>query len=87
MDIILLEHIDNLGTVGQTVQVKDGYARNYLLPKKLACPATKKNLNYYRTLIEARQRKLARAKDSAVSRSLLVPGALTTRTLGCAGDR
>lgn len=65
MDIILLEHIDNLGTVGETVQVKDGYARNFLLPKKLACPATKKNLNYYRTLIEARQRKLARAKDSA----------------------
>lgn len=65
MDIILLEHIDHLGTVGETVQVKDGYARNYLLPKKLACPATKKNLNFYRTLIEARQRKLARAKDSA----------------------
>jgi large subunit ribosomal protein L9 len=65
MEIILLEHIDNLGTVGQTVQVKNGYARNFLLPKKLACPATKKNLNYYRTLIEARQRKLARAKESA----------------------
>lgn len=65
MDIILLEHIDELGTVGQTVKVKDGYARNYLLPRKLACLATQKNLNYYRTLIEARQKKLARAKGSA----------------------
>ena len=65
MDIILLEHIDNLGTVGETVKVKRGYARNYLLPQKLACPATEKNLNYYRTLIEARQRKLAKAKEAA----------------------
>lgn len=65
MRVILLEHIDNLGTVGQTVQVKDGYARNYLLPRKLACPATDKNLNFYRTRIEAAQRQLARAKSAA----------------------
>lgn len=65
MRVILLEHLDNLGTVGQTVQVKDGYARNYLLPRKLACPATDKNLNLYRTRIEAAQRKLARAKSAA----------------------
>jgi large subunit ribosomal protein L9 len=65
MNVILLEHIDDLGTVGQTVKVKNGYARNYLLPKKLACEATDKNLNFYRTLIEAKKRKLARAKDAA----------------------
>ena len=65
MEIILLDNIDDLGTVGQTVRVKDGYARNYLLPKKLACEATQKNQNYYRTLIEAKQRKLAKLKGSA----------------------
>jgi large subunit ribosomal protein L9 len=65
MNVILLEHMDDLGTVGQTVKVKDGYARNYLLPRKLACPATEQNLNFYRTLIEAKQRKLAKAKGSA----------------------
>jgi len=65
MDIILLEHIDDLGTVGQTVKVKPGYARNYLFPKKLACPATDKNLNFYRALIEAKQKKLAKAKGAA----------------------
>lgn len=65
MDIILLEHVEDLGTVGQTVKVKDGYARNYLFPRKLACPATEKNLNYYRTLIEAKQKKMARAKEAA----------------------
>lgn len=65
MEVILLEHIDDLGTVGQTVKVKPGYARNYLLPKKLACPATQKNLNFYKTLIEAKQKKLAKAKEAA----------------------
>jgi large subunit ribosomal protein L9 len=65
MEVILLEHIDDLGTVGQTVKVKAGYARNYLLPRKLACAATEKNLNFYRTIIEAKQKKLARAKGAA----------------------
>jgi len=65
MRVILLEHMENLGTVGETVQVKDGYARNYLLPRKLACEATDKNLNHYRTRIEAAQRRLARAKSAA----------------------
>jgi large subunit ribosomal protein L9 len=65
MNIILLEHIDELGTVGQTVRVKDGYARNYLLPRKLACEATQQNLNYYKTAIESKQKKLAKAKGAA----------------------
>jgi large subunit ribosomal protein L9 len=69
MEIILLEHIDDLGTVGQTVKVKDGYARNYLLPRKLACAATAKNLNFYRTLIEAKQKKMAKAKGAAEEQS------------------
>jgi large subunit ribosomal protein L9 len=65
MDIILLENIDELGTVGQEVKVKPGYARNYLLPKKLACMATEKNRNFYRGKIEAEQKKLAKAKEAA----------------------
>lgn len=65
MEVVLLEHVENLGTVGETVRVKAGYARNYLLPRKLACPATKENLSYYRTLIEAKLKKLAKAKASA----------------------
>ncbi len=65
MDIILLEHIEELGTVGQVVKVKDGYARNYLFPRKLACLATQQNQKFYRTLIEAKQKKLAKEKASA----------------------
>lgn len=69
MNVILLENLDDLGAVGQTVKVKDGYARNYLLPRKLACQATQKNLNYYRTLIESKQRKLAKMRTSAESQA------------------
>ena len=43
MEVILREHVDNLGARGETVRVADGYARNYLLPRKLALPATEGN--------------------------------------------
>ena len=43
MEIILLEKISNLGDIGQKIKVKDGYARNYLLPKKIAVRATEAN--------------------------------------------
>ena len=39
MDIILLERIEKLGTIGDVVTVKDGYARNFLLPNKKALRA------------------------------------------------
>lgn len=44
MNVILLEKIDNLGTIGDTVNVKPGYGRNYLLPQGKATLATKDNL-------------------------------------------
>ncbi|MDA9137518.1 50S ribosomal protein L9, partial [Pelagibacterales bacterium] len=43
MQIILLESIDRVGKAGEIVAVKDGYANNFLLPKKLAIVANKKN--------------------------------------------
>jgi large subunit ribosomal protein L9 len=43
MDLILREDIDKLGNRGDLVKVADGYARNYLLPKRLAVPATESN--------------------------------------------
>nr|6GZQ_H1 Chain H1, 50S ribosomal protein L9 [Thermus thermophilus HB8]6GZX_H1 Chain H1, 50S ribosomal protein L9 [Thermus thermophilus HB8]6GZX_H2 Chain H2, 50S ribosomal protein L9 [Thermus thermophilus HB8]6GZZ_H1 Chain H1, 50S ribosomal protein L9 [Thermus thermophilus HB8]6GZZ_H2 Chain H2, 50S ribosomal protein L9 [Thermus thermophilus HB8] len=44
MKVILLEPLENLGDVGQVVDVKPGYARNYLLPRGLAVLATESNL-------------------------------------------
>ena len=45
MDIVLLEDVKALGKKGQVVNVYDGYARNFILPKKLGVEATTKNLN------------------------------------------
>lgn len=45
MDIVLLEDVKALGKKGQIVKVNDGYARNFILPKKLGVEATSRNLN------------------------------------------
>lgn len=45
MDIVLLEDVKTLGKKGQIVKVNDGYARNFILPKKLGVEATSRNLN------------------------------------------
>jgi large subunit ribosomal protein L9 len=47
MQVILLERVEKLGQMGQVVNVKAGYARNYLLPKKKALRATKENMGYF----------------------------------------
>ena len=54
MDIILLERIEKLGTIGDVVSVKDGYARNYLLPNKKALRANDAN----RKVFEANKAKI-----------------------------
>ena len=54
MDIILLERIGNLGSIGDVVTVKDGYARNFLLPQKKALRANEGN----RKVFEARRAQL-----------------------------
>src|SRR5262249_57985510 len=67
MEVILREHVDNLGRRGEVVKVADGYARNYLLPRKLALPATdgnKKQIERERAKFdakEAEERKVAEA--------------------------
>ena len=45
MKVILLENVKSLGKKGEIVTVNDGYARNFILPKKLGVEATSKNLN------------------------------------------
>jgi large subunit ribosomal protein L9 len=49
MQVILLERVEKLGQMGDEVKVKDGFARNFLLPKKKALRATKSNREYFRT--------------------------------------
>ena len=45
--VVLLQRVSKLGTIGDVVKVKPGYARNYLLPKKIALRATNENLKYF----------------------------------------
>ena len=57
MEVILREHVDNLGRRGDVVKVAAGYARNYLLPRKLALPVT-----------QASRRQIERERDKAEAR-------------------
>jgi large subunit ribosomal protein L9 len=59
MEIILREHVDNLGRRGEIVKVANGYARNYLLPRKLALAVT-----------EANKRQIERERAAAEARDL-----------------
>ena len=68
MDIVLLEDVKALGKKGQIVKVNDGYARNFILPKKLGVEATSKNLNDLK-LQKANDARLA-AEQLAATREL-----------------
>ena len=62
MKVILLEDVKSLGKKGEIVNVNDGYARNFILPKKLGVEATGKNLN---------DLKLQRANEEKVAQQML----------------
>lgn len=49
MQVVLLERVEKLGQMGAVVKVKDGYARNFLLPRRKALRATEENLKYFET--------------------------------------
>ena len=61
MEVILFETVQNLGNVGDTVNVKPGFARNYLIPQGKAVPATAKAL----AALEARRAELEHHEDQA----------------------
>jgi large subunit ribosomal protein L9 len=73
MEVILREHVDNLGRRGEVVKVADGYARNYLLPRKLALLATegnKKQIERERVKFdakEAEEQKVAQAMADRIA--------------------
>ena len=59
MNVILLDNVENLGSIGDMVKVKPGYARNYLLPQKKALRASEQNIAYF----EARKKSLQAESD------------------------
>ncbi len=67
MEVILKEDIANVGKIGEVVRVRDGYARNYLLPRGLVLLANKKNLKTFehqKKLIADQKQKITREAKS-----------------------
>ncbi|MBQ2663081.1 MAG: 50S ribosomal protein L9 [Clostridia bacterium] len=65
MQVILTQDVKGQGKKGQMVNVSDGYARNYLLPKGLAQPATKSNINVMKGKAESAEYKKQKEKEEA----------------------
>ncbi len=65
INVILQQDLSNLGKTGEVVKVRPGYARNYLLPKQLAAPATTKNINRLEHDKKAAAARAAKAKAAA----------------------
>jgi large subunit ribosomal protein L9 len=84
MEVILREHVDNLGRRGEVVKVADGYARNYLLPRKLALLVTegnKKQIERERAKLDAKEADEKRVVD-AVAERLAGVEVVITRKVG-----
>jgi large subunit ribosomal protein L9 len=80
MEVILREDIVNLGKIGEVVRVRDGFARNYLLPRGLVVVANKKNLKAFqhqkKVVADQKQRILRQAQgvgDQLAGVSLTIP--------------
>jgi len=80
MEVILKEDITNLGKIGEVIRVRDGYARNYLLPRGLVLEANKKNLKtfeHHKKIIGDQKQKIMRQAQAVGDQlngvSLVIP--------------
>ena len=80
MEIILQEEVANLGQIGDIVKVRDGYARNYLLPRGLAVQANRRNvrvLEHHKRLVAAKKERVQRQAQTLLDQlsalSLTIP--------------
>ena len=65
MKVILREDVEDVGTAGQTVEVKDGYGRNFLIPRNLAIPATQANLKSIGEIDKQKQFRIRKRRKAA----------------------
>ena len=88
MDIILLERVAKLGQIGDVVSVKNGFARNFLLPQKKALRATKANM----AVFEAQRKEIeadnleAKAEAEAVAAKMVDVSVILIRQAGESGQ-
>ncbi len=86
MEVILLEKVRNLGALGETVKVRSGYGRNYLIPNGLAVMATKDNIAKFEARRAELEQKAADNLANAQARAEKLAG-MGTVTIGAnAGD-
>ena len=65
MKVILVKDVEGYGFFGDIIEVKRGFANNYLIPRGLALPATEGNVRHVQEILRPRRRKLAREKKKA----------------------
>lgn len=88
MDVILLERVAKLGAMGETVKVKDGYARNFLLPQGKALRANKANMAVFEARREVLEKRNAEMKLGAEEAAGAIDGSsyVVIRSAGEAGQ-
>ncbi len=86
MQVILLDKVANLGSLGDQVNVKAGYARNFLVPQGKAVPATKKNVEFFEARRAELEAKLADVLAAAHARAAQLTELGTVTLASKAGD-
>ncbi|MGL5043739.1 MAG: 50S ribosomal protein L9 [Plesiomonas sp.] len=86
MEVILLDKVANLGSLGDKVNVKAGYARNYLVPQAKAVMATKKNIEFFEARRAELEAKLAETLIAAAARAETLTALARVTITSKAGD-
>ncbi len=86
MEVILLDKITHLGSLGDKVKVKNGYARNFLIPQKKAVMATKQNLEKFEAMRAELEKKIAAELADAQSRCAKINEIASIEIVAKAGD-
>src|SRR5436309_15648369 len=82
MEVILQQDVENLGTIGDVVKVKPGYARNYLFPRGLALEADAKNLatlEHRKRAMAAKRAKVQKSNEASATRIASLSISITAR--------
>ena len=82
MEVILRDHVEHVGKRGEVVKVADGYARNFLLPRKLALPATpgnRKHIERERVKLDAQEAQEKTAAEAVAARMANVEAVITRK--------
>ncbi|MEZ0322779.1 MAG: 50S ribosomal protein L9 [Hydrogenothermaceae bacterium] len=87
MKVVLVKDVEGWGSFGDIIEVKRGFARNFLIPKGLAVEATEDNLKHIKALLAQKSRKLQREKEKALEIAQKLDGVEIeiTRPIGVTG--